>query len=234
MEQKNFGYSLKDIPTPGRDAYRKCFIEKLESFIHKTRWKALFSEFENKEDASKYYGFKTLVTPPAVPLLRPFEDDLYALIKRIEFRDRNNHFQQQLARDVREIRASPDVLVSADKTFNLYSMPRENYKKLLHENTTKSYKVGGDVAIQVIDQEAKHIAARLGISERVETIAYKKAFITLKDHKPGFWANPACRLINPAKSEIGIVSKKIVDGINSKITYLFNIYYKLRAPLLIN
>ena len=38
----------------------------------------------------------------------------------------------------------------------------------------------------------------------------KDSFITLKDHKPNFNNNPTCRLINPSKSEIGIVSKKIV------------------------
>ena len=32
-------------------------------------------------------------------------------------------------------------------------------------------------------------------------------FITLKDHKPNFRNSPSCRLINPAKSEIGHISK---------------------------
>ena len=45
----------------------------------------------------------------------------------------------------------------------------------------------------------------------------KSAFITLKDHKPNFANNPTCRLINPSKSEIGIVSKKILQRVNAKI-----------------
>ena len=39
----------------------------------------------------------------------------------------------------------------------------------------------------------------------------------MKDHKPNFKNKPTCRLINPCKSEIGKISKKILDRINSKI-----------------
>ena len=36
-------------------------------------------------------------------------------------------------------------------------------------------------------------------------------FITLKDHKNNFTSNTKCRLINPAKSNLGSVSKKILE-----------------------
>ena len=45
----------------------------------------------------------------------------------------------------------------------------------------------------------------------------KPAYITLKDHKNRFDKNPKCRLINPAKSEIGLISKIILDKINAKV-----------------
>ena len=57
----------------------------------------------------------------------------------------------------------------------------------------------------------------LQIAERVEIYAEKEAFITLKDHKEDFRTKPSCRLINPAKSEIGIISKQMVEDINSCI-----------------
>ena len=41
----------------------------------------------------------------------------------------------------------------------------------------------------------------------------KEAFITLKDHKPNFQDHPSCRLINPSKPEIGVISKHILDEI---------------------
>ena len=39
----------------------------------------------------------------------------------------------------------------------------------------------------------------------------------MKDHKPNFDNNPTCRLINPSKSEIGIISRQILQRINSEI-----------------
>ena len=55
------------------------------------------------------------------------------------------------------------------------------------------------------------------IDNRTEQIAKKQAFIPPKDHKDNFANHPTCRLINPAKSELGKVSKQILDYINSKI-----------------
>ena len=57
----------------------------------------------------------------------------------------------------------------------------------------------------------------LKIDNRTERIAKQQAFITLKDHKENFTNKPTCRLINKAKSEIGIVSKKILEKINNSV-----------------
>ena len=48
-------------------------------------------------------------------------------------------------------------------------------------------------------------------------MAEKPAFITLKDHKDNFNSNPKCRLINPSKTELGKVSKIILDDINNRL-----------------
>ena len=45
------------------------------------------------------------------------------------------------------------------------------------------------------------------------TTAKKEAYITLKDHKENFANKLPCRLINPAKTEIGRISKNILDRI---------------------
>ena len=39
----------------------------------------------------------------------------------------------------------------------------------------------------------------------------------MKYHKLDFVNNPACRLINPSKTEIGVISKYLLDDINSRI-----------------
>ena len=65
--------------------------------------------------------------------------------------------------------------------------------------------------------EAKNIAEQLKLDDRIEQTAEQKAFITLKDYKQNFPNNIKCRLINPAKSNLGKISKQILEKINYKI-----------------
>ena len=48
-------------------------------------------------------------------------------------------------------------------------------------------------------------------------------FITLKDHKPSFLNNPKARLLNPAKNELGRISKSILDKINTSLRNLIKV-----------
>ena len=48
-------------------------------------------------------------------------------------------------------------------------------------------------------------------------MAQIQVFILLKDRKDDFENNTKCRLINPAKSDLGKVSKFILDRINKEI-----------------
>ena len=52
------------------------------------------------------------------------------------------------------------------------------------------------------------------ILNRTLTNDKNECFITLKEDKPNFKNNPKVRLINPAKNEIGRISKNILDKIN--------------------
>ena len=88
---------------------------------------------------------------------------------------------------------------------------------MLKKSIEKEYKKTLAAAESEINKKAKSIAENLPIENRVEKLARKNAFITLKDHKDNFLNNPTCRLINPTKSEIGRVSKKILDKINSAV-----------------
>ena len=51
----------------------------------------------------------------------------------------------------------------------------------------------------------------------------REAFISLKDHKENFENNPKCRLINPAKSDSGKISKLILDKINTQLRTILNV-----------
>ena len=55
------------------------------------------------------------------------------------------------------------------------------------------------------------------IENRLRPTIEKPAFITIKDHKENLENNMKCRLINPTKTEIGRVSKYILDRINTDI-----------------
>ena len=103
------------------------------------------------------------------------------------------------------------MTVAAEKSRNLYSMPADKYKKLLLEN--KSYKKAADDTCEQINAEAGKLAKKLVLDDRMKVLARSQAFITLKDHKPKFVDKLSCRLINPVKPEMGIVSRKIVAGI---------------------
>ena len=61
------------------------------------------------------------------------------------------------------------------------------------------------------------MAAELKLDDRIEQFNQREVLVTLKDHKVNFQNDPECRLINPAKSEIGIISKDYVELINNKI-----------------
>ena len=93
----------------------------------------------------------------------------------------------------------------------------------MHDNITKAYKHGSEGTISQIDNELKHISNNLGIGDRIEQMKKREAFISLKDHKENFENNPKCRLINPAKSESGKLSKIILDKINSNLRKILNL-----------
>ena len=103
----------------------------------------------------------------------------------------------------------------ADKTRNIYEMKPDRYSQLLTKNVTKSHKLGKDQQFADINSELKEIASNLHIEDRIEPMAKAPAFISLKDHKENFENQPKCPLINPANSELGKVSKAILDGINT-------------------
>lgn len=218
MEKLNLGYSLKNIPIPNFDQYQKILIGRTEEFIQKLRWRAHF--FLNptlKPSQNETFGFKTSKTAPQVKELAPFENDLLTLISNVKFNNHRSEFQRKLNKDIRTIKSNSKILVPADKTTNLYAVPVDTYRKLLTENITRDYKKTEDNMLFTINEEARSIARKLELDDRIETYCQKPAYITLKDHKENFINNPKCRLINPAKSEIGKISKIILQAINTAV-----------------
>ena len=54
-------------------------------------------------------------------------------------------------------------------------------------------------------------------------MARTPTYITLKDHKENFHVNTQCRLINPCKSEIGKISKQLLEKINNQLLEKLNV-----------
>ena len=86
-----------------------------------------------------------------------------------------------------------------------------------HKNVTKTYKKAPLKLQRSINLEAKHIATKIQLRDRIEKLPETPAYVKLKDHKDNFRSNPLCRLINPSKSETGKVSKILLDKISKNL-----------------
>ena len=95
--------------------------------------------------------------------------------------------------------------------------------QLFRNNITKTYRKPDVDTVDKINKDAKEIAVELKLDNRINQITARNAYITLKDHKQNFDENPKCRLINPTKTEIGKISKIILDKINKKIRSKLNL-----------
>lgn len=224
MEKFNIDYSTKNIPLPSQSEYQLRLIEKTEHFIRRMRWKAFF--FLHPEAVGKpkeTYGFRSTRNPPHIEELKEFENDVLKMIQGIRFRQVNNPFLDELRRDSERIKKETKLIIAADKTSNFYKVEPADYSKLLDQNITKAYKKASADAVKGIHSVSKSIAAKLDIADRVDTMAEREAYVTLKDHKDNFANKPTCRLINPTKSELGRVSKLILDRINQKIRTASNL-----------
>ena len=59
--------------------------------------------------------------------------------------------------------------------------------------------------------------------QRMDINGESNCFITLKYHKENFQNNPSVRLINPAKNELGRLSKFIIQAISKELRHKFNL-----------
>ena len=65
----------------------------------------------------------------------------------------------------------------------------ENYNKIVKDNVTKTYKLTDNEVIEEINFELRQITDNLSVSDRMETMASKEAFVTLKDQKEIYTLN---------------------------------------------
>ena len=199
--------------------------EMTNSFINRLRWKAFFFNKDKETNACTEYEdfdrefdqFPSRRYGPWCDELSAFEYDLFDLVKNIKFKRSVLGFQKTLKDDVKKIKDSPNVIVFSDKTSNLYEVKPAAYKKLLVENITKEYKKCDHNVFVEIDLEARMIVSKNASRKRIPKFQRSEAFLTIKDHKEKFPSEIPCRLINPSKTRMGKVSKKILDNINVSV-----------------
>ena len=112
-----------------------------------------------------------------------------------------------------EMKKEKRLYVAADKTNNFYKLSNEKYQEMMTQNITKEYKKCDNKVVEKVNKEDKGIAENLELDDRIYAFSERDAFITIKDHKENFPNNPKARLINPAKSELGKVAKKILSRV---------------------
>ena len=94
---------------------------------------------------------------------------------------------------------------------NIYKITKKDYEKIIHENFTKKYKEVNMSSPKRINRKGRKITKTFDFSYRVDTMAKQECFLTLKDHKKDYRTNPKYRLLNPTKSELGKISKQILQ-----------------------
>ena len=193
------------------------YINATEKFGKRVLWKIFHAKNPGMTENLKTYGFKTPRSPPMDEDMKPFLDDLFGTIPMIKMRKSNNQFQMDLKKDVQRILKCEEVLVNADKTENIYKMPVNEYEKKLTEEVTKEYKKIDREQLDRVNAEAAMICEKLKIADRVEKFSEAEPFMTLKDHKENFNLRPSVRLINPSMSNVGIISKQILERINKAV-----------------
>ena len=173
-------------------------------------------------NSSERNGLKTLKCPKQVKELVLFENDLIDMLKVIKFRKVKNQFLTKLKNNIKTGKQSKKTLTFADKTSNMYRLSKEKHEELLTNAVTSNYKKANNSIKKKINMAGKQILKNSEILNRIEINGENNCFFTLKDHKDNFANNPQVRLINPAKNELGRISKVILDKINLAIREHFS------------
>ena len=83
---------------------------------------------------------------------------------------------------------------------------------------------------------AKQIAKNIKLYDQIVCTAKSSAFITLEDHKKKkkFRTSTPCRLLNPCKSELGKISKLILEKANKYLADLLSLNQWKNSDMVIN
>ena len=81
----------------------------------------------------------------------------------------------------------------------------------------KLYKKSTDPLGKAINMEAKNIAKKIQLCDRIECLAKTPVVMTLKGHEGNFESSLPCRFINASIKELGKISESILENINQHL-----------------
>ena len=218
MERIDIPFSAKNIPVPRKELYETMFIEKSIHLLTRVRWRAWHILNPDKKDTKETYGFPTCRTAPVLKETEYFEKEVLGMIKRIKFSDVPvGVFQKKLIEQASTIRKCKEIIIPADKTSNYYKMDPKEYKKALTESVSKEYKKDKDNTEWKINKEAAKLTKKMELDDRIPVFKKNEAFLTVKDHKEDWPGKVDYRLVNPAKSHVGKISKGMLDKIIQEV-----------------
>ena len=89
MEQINYNCSDKNIPIPSRKEFLLEWIHSVGHLVHRMRFQAdafLHPEKYSGKDRKETFNFNSMLPPPVVEELGPFEDKMHKLTKSLKFK----------------------------------------------------------------------------------------------------------------------------------------------------
>ena len=157
-------------------------IQSWEATDKTMRWKILkFFHPEAFRNSNKNtYGFRTTAKAPKAkpdcPSYKPYKEfqlGMLDLISNVKFNKRSNEHLERMKRDVAKISKEQRVFVSADKTSNLYLVPVDKYRELLHKSVHKEYKKSTVETVLSDEKDDLKLAVKLNLEDRVHRTAQR-------------------------------------------------------------
>ena len=99
----------------------------------------------------------------------------------------------------------------------MYKIKPSKYQEILKNKITDNYKIDYNNTIDQINNDTCRFASKLYIEDRLGEFKKKDAYILFKDHEPDFENKLQSRLINSSKTELGKVSKNIIQNIGTNV-----------------
>ena len=99
----------------------------------------------------------------------------------------------------------------ADKSKCIYKIIPSNYHRIQQSKITDTNKL--DNTLSEINNDTAKIASKQHVNDRKGKLMKRSAYILFKNHKPNFHDKQQSRLINPSKTELDQVVKKLLQNI---------------------